>query len=135
MKLNSDGTFTITPATTTGDVAYYEVSVGMYATLKAGGTCREYVIETVSASDVGDSYTTELKNLSFVDETWVSNHSDAVSSEWNGYTIYTLDGTSYYSILDNTKNTLNGKVKAPEMYSVSAYDANGKLLSSAALSK
>lgn len=131
---NSDGTFTITPASTSG-VAYYEVEVGLYTTLIEGGTNRFYAKERINVND-NPSLTTTLKYLSFVDEKWVTaNSSSAQADTLAGNTIYSLDGTSYYYIGDeSTGSTLNGTSKAPQMVSVSAYDANGKLLASAALS-
>lgn len=130
---NSDGTFTITPASTPG-VAYYEVEVGLYTTLIAGGTNRFYAKERINANN--SSLTTTLKYLNFVDEQWVTaNSSSAQAGTLAGNTIYTLNDTSYYYIGDeSTGSTLNGTSKAPQMISVSAYDANGKLLASAALS-
>ena len=47
-----------------------------------------------------------------------------------------MDGTSYYYIGDETStgSTLGGTPKAPQMISVSAFDANGKVLASTSLS-
>ena len=130
---NEDGTFTIAPAATEG-VAYYEVSVGLYTTLIAGGTNRVYVTERVSAD--GESLVSTLKYFSFVDETWVKANTGAEESELADNVVYTLNGTSYYYIGDDSLgSTLNGTPKAPGMVSVSAYDTNGTLLASAQLTQ
>lgn len=130
---NEDGTFTITPATAEG-VSYYEVSLGLYATLIEGGTNRIFVTEKISAGDEG-ALISNLKHLGFVDETWVKQNTDAVQSELAENAVYTLDGTSYYYIGSEQESgcTLGGSPKNPQMVSVSAYDASGKLLASASL--
>ena len=131
---NEDGTFTITPSNNE-NVSYYEVSVGVYATLIEGGTNRIYATERIEAS-ANESLTTTLKNLAFVDETWVENNTGATQDTLAGNVIYTMDGTSYYYIGDeaSTGSTLDGTLKAPQMISVSAFDADGKVLASTSLS-
>lgn len=130
---NEDGTFTITPAMAEG-VSYYEVSLGLYATLIEGGTNRIFVTEKISAGDEG-ALISHLKHLGFVDETWVKQNTGAVQSELAENAVYTLDGTSYYYIGSEQESgcTLGGSPKNPQMVSVSAYDASGKLLASASL--
>lgn len=133
---NDNDTFTITPSKN-GNVSYYEVSVGVYATLIEGGTNRIYATERINASAANESLTTTLKNLAFVDETWVKSSNGATKGELTGNVIYTtMDGTSYYYIGDETStgSTLGGTPKAPQMISVSAFDANGKVLASTSLS-
>jgi predicted ribosomally synthesized peptide with SipW-like signal peptide len=137
---NNDDTFTITPATNGKiedvEVASYKVYVGLYTTLKAGGTNRFYATETIKANDItGDSYTTTMKSLSFVDQTWADTNSSATYETVGDNTIYTLGSTSYYMIGDNDKETLNGTPKAPQMTYVYAYDADGNVLATETLSK
>lgn len=134
---NSDGTFTITPASASG-VSYYEVSVGLYANMVAGGTNRIYATEKITPQDTGSAtLTTTLKYLSFVDEDWLTSNTGATEDTLAENKIYTLNDTSYYYIGSKEESgcTLNGVAKAPQMVSVSAYDSTGKLLCSAALSK
>ncbi len=130
LNRNADGTFTISPATIEGEtVDHYVVSLGVYAVWQTTGTNRFYVSETVAASD---AMTTELKYLSFVDQTWKEANSEASEGTLAGNTILTLDDTSYY-LVTGADETLNGNVKAPQMASVSAYDADGRLLASVPL--
>ena len=110
---NSDGTFTITPASVTAD--RYVVSVGTYYGLP-NGSCRAYVTETVTGT------TTTLKALGFVSQKWVNAHQDAVSGTWNGYTTYTLGGVTYY-LIDDTEAT-DTSPRGPEMISVSAFNGD-----------
>ena len=136
---NADGTFTITPATTEG-VATYEVSVAIYTTTLEDGVVNGTNIfsasETITATGA-ESYTTTLKKLQFVDQTWVTNNTGATPGELAGNVIYTLNEISYYYVGDTTEtgtsNTLNGVVTTSRMISVSAYDAQGNLLCSANL--
>ncbi len=140
---NGNGTFTITAASTKG-VAYYEVSMALYAKLLnpdgelEGGTMVVRVSEEVQADEfINGQATTTLRYLSFVDEDWVTTNSASATSTQEGEnTVYTLEGVSYYYFGSeaDTKATLSGTPKAPQMISVSAYDANGNLLCSANLS-
>ena len=129
---NADKTFTITDATIEGKtVDHYTVYVGVYAALKAGGSSRNYVTETISAS--AENKTTALKNLSFVDTQWVEEHSGAVPGNLAGNVTYTLNDETYYMLVTPETDTLNGKTKAPQMIYVVAYDASNKTLASATL--
>lgn len=131
---NADGTFTITPASAQG-VARYEISIGMYATIKAGGSCREFIQEVINVTDAAHSYTSIIKDFAFVDQKWVREHNDAVRETLNGYTIYTLNGTSYYYLLDADSNTVNGNPRPLSLFGVTAYDSNGKIVAAAALTE
>lgn len=129
---NANGTFTITDATIEGKtVDHYTVFVGVYAALKEGGSSRNYVTETISAS--GSNRTTELKNISFVDSEWVEAHSAAERGHLAGNTVYTLGEATYYMLVTPETDTLHGRPKAPQMIYVVAYDANNKTLASASL--
>ena len=140
---NENGTFTITAASTEG-VAYYEVSMALYAKLLnpdgtlEGGTMVVRVSEEVQANAFIESKaTTTLKYLSFVDEDWVNDNAGNATMTTEGEnTVYTLNDTSYYYFgsEEETTATLGGEPKAPQMISVSAYDAEGNLLCSANLS-
>lgn len=140
------GAFEIIEASDT-NVAYYVVSMSLYASLlnadgtAEGGTMVVSVSERIDDTDAG-TYTTTMKHLSFVDEDWtIANASTATSTtEGSGdytRTLYTLNDQSYYYFGSKaeTMATLNGTPKAPQSISVSAYDASGNLLCSAALSK
>ena len=144
LSVNQDGYFTVTPATDNkigaNAVSYYDVSVGLYTGLKSDplGSLREYVVQRIKA-DSGNLVST-LKQYSFVDEAWVEDNADAeVSTIGDGkggmITLYTKGNETYYYLPDNDEGTLNGKPKAPQMFSVSAYDENGTLLASAILNK
>jgi predicted ribosomally synthesized peptide with SipW-like signal peptide len=139
---NSDGSFTVTKGSTS-DISYYVVSVGLYTTLTAGGTNRQYVTETIQSGEWTNdkATTTYLKYLNFVDETWVSNKGLTVSTDSdNGYKYVTYNDVTYYVIDSkndaegNATQTLNGNVRAPQMVTVSAYDEQGQLLASVSLS-
>ena len=140
---NENKTFTITPAATEG-VSYYIVTMSLYASLLdadgnlEGGTQIVSVSESINVTAGATSYTTTLKHLPFVDEDWVTTNNSTASSTTEGTnTVYTLNDNSYYYIgsESSTDATLSGTPKNPTTISVSAYDANGKLLCSAALSK
>ena len=140
---NENKTFTITPAATEG-VSYYIVTMSLYASLLdadgnlEGGTQIVSVSESINVTADATSYTTTLKHLPFVDEDWVTTNNSTDSSTTEGTnTVYTLNDNSYYYIgsESSTEATLSGTPKNPTTISVSAYDANGKLLCSAALSK
>lgn len=139
---NEDRTFTITPASAE-NVAYYKVTMSLYASLLngdgslEGGTQVVSVSEEIDATTVSDSYTTSLKHLSFVDEDWITKNPTATSTPEGENTLYTLNGISYYYFGSkaDTHASLNGTPKAPQSISVSAYDSTGKLICSAALSK
>jgi hypothetical protein len=133
IRKNDDGTFSLTAASSE-DVDHYEVSVGMYSTLIAGGTSRQYATETIKLDALGN-LTTNLKYLSFVDKTWVDANTNAKEIEIGGNKGYELDGVQYYYLPDNETCTLNGNAKAPQMVSISAYDAEENLIASAALSE
>lgn len=124
LNLNADKTFTITPSTATA--AYYTVSVGIYAGTTYGST-RVYATETVTSG------TTTLKYLSFVDDVWVAANPSAVQGILAGTTIYTLGNVSYYYV--GAGNSLGGQPCAPEMVSVTAYNANNVIVASASLTQ
>lgn len=142
---SEDGTFTITKATNE-NVNYYVVTMSLYASLlnadgtPEGGTMVVRVSDRIDATGA-ESYQSTMKHLSFVDEAWVNANSDLEpTTEGTGEytrTLYTKDGQSYYYFgsEDATMATLNGTPKAPQAISVSAYDADGNLLCSVALSK
>ena len=144
LSVNEDGYFTVTPATDNkvgaNTVSYYDVSVGLYTGLKRDplGSLREYVVQRIMADS--ESLVSALKQYSFVDEAWVEANGDAAAStisdgKGGTITLYTKDDVTYYYLPDNDEGTLNGKPKAPQMFSVSAYDENGTLLASAVLNK
>ena len=133
---NEDNTLTFTKSSNTS-VAYYKVSVGLYVDVVDSegnkiGTNRVYATERIDANDA-DSYTSTLKVLSFVDNTWVKNNATATIGSLANNTTYTLNGTTYY-LVTGEGNTLYGNIRASGMVSVSAYDANGNLISSASYS-
>lgn len=117
-------------------VAYYVVSVGCYSRWiqdDAGteGTDRFYATQRIE-SDGSANYVADLKVLSFVDATWVANNAAAVEGELAGNKTYTLGGVTYY-LLNRDRLTTHGKVVAPQMITVSAYTADGVLVSSVAI--
>lgn len=132
---NEDGTFTITPAATEG-VAKYVVTLAVYSTLKEGGSGLQSVKEEISAPFAeSKTITTTLKDLKFIDVTWVGNNPTAQKDTLADNTIYMLDGVSYYMITDNDLCTLNGNPKSAQIYGVTAYDANGNIVASAPLTR
>lgn len=128
LSVNADGTFTITPATAE-NVDYYVISVGVYASLIAGGSNRTYVSERIEPSE---SMISQLKYLKFVDTTWVQSHEGAVEGDLAGNKIYTYENNSYY-LMDVEGCTLDGREKDPQLVSVSAYDSEGKVIASVGL--
>ena len=140
------GVFEITEASN-ADAAYYVVSMSLYASLlnadgtPEGGTMVVSVAERIDDTNAG-TYTTTMKHLPFVDEDWITANASAATSTTEGSgdyerTLYTMEGQSYYYFGSkaDTMATLNGIPKAPQSIAVSAYDANGNLLCSTALSK
>lgn len=139
LVLNADGTFTVI-ASENLKVSYYEVSVGLYSKWNDGGTLVQYVKEKLDKSSFNNgTKTTTLKKFAFVDKAWVDANSDATAKTYGegdyAYTVYTLDGNDYYYLPDFTNANLGGEVKDAQIISVSCFDANGNLISSATLSK
>ena len=134
-KTEGKDTFTLY-ASKNADVVRYEVALRVYSTLKAGGTLYQGAVEKINAeSFVDGKVETKLRELMFVDQTWVNSNKSAVKGDLAGNVIYTLDGKTYYMIPDNDTATLNGKPMAISTYTVSAFDAKGKLVSSCSLTK
>ena len=136
ITINENGTFTVTPATIDG-VAYYEISIGIYASSILSGSQRVYVYEKININQDGSLSDIVLKNYKFVDEIWVNANSNAIKSTINEgtkyeYTTYTLDGITYYYVgnAEESLATLNGEIKAGQLYTVYAYDSDGNLLAS-----
>ena len=129
---NSDNSFTVIPATS-ADVKYYIVRVGTYIGLKAGGTSRTYATERIEASS--SSFVTTIKDLKFVDKTWVDNNPGAVQSTLAGNTVYTLGADQYYLIkeADSGLYTVNGNPTSSVMINVVAYSESDVPLTSASL--
>lgn len=133
-----NGAFVITSASNEG-VDHYVVTMALYARLlnangtEQGGTMVVRISETVSASAFQNgSATTTLRNLSFVDEDWTqSTGAEAEArTDASGNTVYSLNGTDYYYIGDeaDTHAGLRGTATAATIVSVSAYDAQGRIL-------
>ncbi len=125
---NTDKTFTFTKSNDV-NVAYYVVSVGVYTGLldadgNDAGTDIFYATERIDSIGA-ESYVTALKYLSFVDD---SDSNETVADN----KAITIDGVQYYCI-SGERITLKGAVKAPSFVTVSSYDANGNLISSASL--
>ena len=139
LVLNADGTFTVTASENT-NVAYYEVSVGLYSDWNEGGTLVQKVKEKLDKSSFNNgTKTTTLKKLAFVDKAWVDANSSATAKTYGegdyAYTVYTLNGTEYYYLPDFTNANLGGKAKDAQMINVSCFDAKGNLIASVSLSK
>ena len=136
---NADGTFTVTPATAT-NVAYYTVSMSLYARAEDGSTC---VFSIKERLDVGGTLTTTLKQLSWVDDTIASELTctklDNLTSTGADGAVYTVEyngATCYYINLQGDKKyTLSNGKQTPNTITVSAYDADGNLIASATLTK
>ncbi len=131
LNLNADGTtFTITPSQNAA-VTTYKISVGIYGRLTIGGSKLQMIVV-----DVPDLNNVPLQKLAFVDDTWVANNPTASRTEYEGYTTYTLDGVTYYLYdCSNGECTLDGNPKMATEFAISAYDASGKLIASAGLTK
>ena len=139
LVLNANGTFTVTASENT-NVAYYEVSVGLYSDWNEGGTLVQNVKEKLDKSSFNNgTKTTTLKKLAFVDKAWVDANSSATAKTYGEgdykYTVYTLNGTEYYYLPDFTNANLGGKAKNAQMINVSCFDAKGNLIASVSLSK
>jgi hypothetical protein len=135
---NQDKTFTITPAAAEG-VAKYVVRITIYTTLKAGGTKVQTVSETINVVAGNTSYKTTIQDLEFVDSSWLTANENATKTNvtyFNGYyKVIGGDSTMYYLINEEDTCTLNGQTRKASTISVTAYDAEGKILASATLSK
>ena len=136
---NADGTFTLT-ASQNPNAAYYVVTVGLYTNHKAGGTLVQNINERIEKSAiVNNTIVTTIKNIEFVDKTWVEENSSATAQTYGegsyAYTVYTLNGKEYYYLPNNNEAYLVDKVKAAQMICVSCYNADGDLIASATLSK
>ena len=137
---NADNTLTFTKSNNK-TVAYYVVSVGVYTKFdqgdglgfNSGATNRVYVTQRIEATEA-ETYVTELKVLSFVDNAWAKNNAGAVAGKLAGNDTYTLNGNTYYFI-SSKADSVDGTAKAPQMVTVSAYAADGTLISSASLAK
>ena len=137
---NVDNTLTFTKSTDE-TVSYYVVSVGVYTKFdqgdglgfNSGATNRVYVTQRIEATGA-ETYVTELKVLSFVDNAWAKNNAGAVAGKLAGNDTYTLNGNTYYFISSKT-DSVEGTATAPQMVTVSAYAADGTLISSASLAK
>lgn len=138
LTLNPDKTFNISESSLQG-VSYYEVTISLYSTMVAGGTNVVSVTERIVAGQ--SNMITTLKNLQFVDLTYLKQFND------NQYSIENLpENSSFgsinklvvindvtYYLMDVNGCTLNGNVMDGQVISVSAYNSDGKLLSSASL--
>lgn len=135
LTLNDDGTFTFTAME---GAAYYVVSIGLYTSRNEGGSNRNYVTETI-VDNGSESYISAIRDLKFVDSIWVESNEDAEETTFTysetEYKVYTLNGESYYLINNTEKENLHGNIHSAELYSVSVYDSEGKLLGSSAVSK
>jgi len=130
---NADGTFTFGKSGKTG-VAYYVVSVGLYTKYQSGGltgTNRFYVTERINATEAA-TYTSTLKDLKFVDFAWVTANPTAEEGNLAGNKTYTLGGETYYLIQSEGSHS-DGAARPATIFSVSAYSADGKLISSVGL--
>lgn len=146
LKLNEEGGFTITAASAE-EVAYYKVSMSVYAKLLndnlqiEGGTQKIVVSEKIDASKFsGDTCKTTMKNIPFVDEEWFENNESNGATkvtESDGDIVCTLGDHQYYYIGNEeaVHATLNGEPTNPQIVSVTAYDVEGNALCSAMLVK
>ena len=139
LALASDGTLVVTPSTNE-NVATYAVTVGVYGRIVKGGTKLQLITVEVDKDELENLV---MKKLAFVDDTWLADHTDAVTTEHEktgehgtAYTTVELDGTTYYLYeCDNEQFTLNGTPKMATEFAVSAYDASGELIASAGLTQ
>lgn len=131
-KVNEDHSISITPSTNE-KVAYYEVYVGVYASMKAGGSHINMLSEKVY--NVDNALTTSLKALQFVDDIWLENNPDAVLIENSNWTIYEKDGTQYYYLVRPSKDTLNGIPKQATEFSLVGLDEQGNIVFSSGLTE
>lgn len=134
LKMNAQKQFVLTPATggrISGTcVDHYIVSAGLYVGYSSGSS-RFYATETITP-DGSASYTTVMKDWLFVDRNYVGTGEIVKKGDNNTYT----DATgSYYVINEGYYTTINHAPAPAEMYSVSAFDANGVLLATANLTK
>lgn len=126
-------------AATDSRAATYTISIGLYSSLKAGGTLMVYVSETFSASDFVDgSYTTKLQDYMFVDQEWGEENANAVrGTDGCGNVTYTLNGETYYLIENDTMEIVDSEgnhvPRAATIFSVTVYDENGNNIASASL--
>ena len=134
LEKNSDNTLKFTKSNN-ANVAYYIVSIGLYVNWASeeqeGQTSRFYVEQRISVTNA-DVYNSELKVLSFVDKAWVQSNNSAVEGELAGNKTYTLNSMQYYMVTEDRCDTA-GKPKAAQVITVSAYLADGTLVSSVSM--
>ena len=131
ITLNNDNTFKVT-ASEYDDVVQYELSMIVSISEidengdKTGGSAYFRLDEIIEASDA-DSYTTSLKLLKIMDSKSNSGYSDA--GEINGFKLVTKDGETYY-LFENENYVLGSSIVEFSSISVTAYDAEGYVVSS-----
>ena len=125
-----DLSLTVTKASMEG-VHHYMVTVGCYVSVPTGSN-RNYVHEIIVPEGEGNTFVAQTKYYGFVDYAWVENNPSAVEGTLNGETTYTLGNNTYYLVSEERHST-KGQPNAVEICSVSAFDADGKLLCSASL--
>ena len=125
-----DLSLTVTKASMEG-AHHYMITIGCYVNVPTG-TNRNYVHEIIVPEGEGNTFVAQTKYYGFVDYAWVENNPSAVEGTLNGETIYTLGNNTYYLVSEERHST-KGQPNAVEICSVSAFDANGKLLCSASL--
>ena len=128
---NADGTFTFHG---TEGAAYYEMYVGLYVGT-GNGSARNYVTQNITAVENQENYTTDLKDLCFVDQEWLTAHVGAVITHpaWNeAISIVTYENNQYY-LLNQDNFECNGEITPSTLIAIAAYDTNGGLIASTGL--
>ena len=121
---NEDGTISFTKSNIS-TVVKYEISLTFYASIVEGGSHVNFINEVIDATSA-DSYTSTLKLLKVT----IGGDGYSASSDILGYETVVKDGVQYY-LFNVEGETLNSNI-LPTV-TVSAYDANGNLVSSATL--
>lgn len=127
VSLNDDGTFSFTASQYNDKVASYKVRLSLYTTLKQGGSLMQSVEETIYVeAENTETFTSNLRNLSFVDQAWVNDNNATLADPIANNVVY-KDGNDnlYYMIPNNSDGTLNGKVRKASTLTILSYDANG----------
>ena len=134
LQRNDHGGFAMTVAANEAATRYV-ISAGLYSSLKVGGSGFFAVEETVETAANGVMVLPNLMDYRFVDSDWLAANPTAVKGMHCGCTTYTLGDETFYYVSPGTYHRwVHSQPTAATVYSISAYDADGNLLSATTLS-
>lgn len=131
IEKTSDNKFVFTQSNFS-DVSYYVITISAYAVNPGNGTLVISVQEKINAVSGQASYSSTLKYLEFVGQKYAQDNNAVNKETLCGYQVVAIGAEDYYLIQQSNLTIGNGTGK-PSSVTVSAYDVNGTLLSSASL--